>query len=245
MGAIAEAVAGLAGSAFNSIYTIYRNQQLDRREDNAIQRRMADLQAAGLNPLLAANGNGAGASAGLSTNLDTSGLANVSQTLYNIRNRREEYKQNQLYTKLLEQQVADGKLNAILNNLQFNALMGTNFSGGRSALYNRFGDLKGLPTYRSNGSGIIDDMNNSPFFKTLQNEVNFGLNQTLFNLKTQGYMNGLGLAQDTIAPLLQLGQLFNFAGQGYSNFFGRKNFNSSQYQGTTSNYNHNYNYRQR
>lgn len=83
-GAIAQAVIGTLEGVVNAGYGIYNNERnwkaqqenlayqkalqerLFSREDNAIQRRVADLKAAGINPLLA-SGGAAGAGAQVST----------------------------------------------------------------------------------------------------------------------------------------------------------------------------------
>lgn len=249
MGAIAEAFAGAAGGIVNSLYSMYRNKVIDAREDNAIRRRAEDLRKAGFNPLLAASGNGAGASQGLSTSFDTSGLSNISQTAYDIKNQRETYKQNQLYTQLMKNQLRQSNFDTSLSELQSYALYGHGFDRGSNfGYFDKRGNFK-IPSVSSHLNLYDSDLRDQYFnsqeqalIDSLRNQFKFDFNQSLFNLKTQGYQNGLNIAKDTLEPLLQIGSLLNPIGNFYGNVFGRKNFNQSQFSGTWNSRNENYNY---
>lgn len=247
MGAVAEALAGAAGGIFNSLYSMYRNKQLDAREDNAIRRRAYDLKQAGFNPLLAASGNGAGASQGLTTSFDTSGFQNISQNAYDIRNQREMYKQNQLYTQLMKNQVRQSNFETSLNELQSYALYGHGFDyGSNFGSFDRRGNLT-IPSVKSYVNSYDSTFKDQLFndqeknlIDTLRNQFKFDFNQSLFNLKTQGYQNGLNIAKETLEPLLQIGGLLNPIGNFIGNVFGRKNFNQSTFSGVSRNYNYRY-----
>lgn len=108
--AIAEIVAGAIEGIGNLGYNIYTNErdfdyqkslqnQIFNREDNAIQRRVADLKAAGLNPNLAAgSAAGAGAVVGRSNtpNINGNVVGNALDMASHVQQLRNEREQNEI-----------------------------------------------------------------------------------------------------------------------------------------------------
>lgn len=239
--ALAAGGLSLLGSGISSYLNWQRNKTLDEREDTSIQRRMEDLRKSGLNPYLAL-GQGAGASQGIGMNFDTSQAGNFMQTMYETKNNREMYKQNQLYTKLMETQLADAQSDYAIKQEQNRILYGMNFGGSPFNRYDWLGNFKGY-----NSSYETHNENYERFRDTLLNNLQSDYKQSLFDLKTQGYRNSLELTKDTLQPLIQLGGLLNPIGNFYTSLMGRKNFNTSQFTGSwqSENRNYNYNYRQK
>jgi len=86
----------------NTKYQKKLQQQIFEREDNAVQRRKADLIAAGLSPVLAA-GSAAGSGGIVSTTAPQGNSKALSEAL-NLAQQRESIKQTQAQTSLIEKQ---------------------------------------------------------------------------------------------------------------------------------------------
>lgn len=175
MSAGAEIAAGIAsglGGLIQTGYNIYAGnrdfdyqkalqQEIFNREDTAVQRRMADLKAAGLNPNLAAgSAAGAGAVVGRSNTPQISGnpIGTALDTASAVAQLRAQREQNQILKNQKDESEAKARLannEALMNNIELNTMLGlksyvTYDKDGRLVIqHSGVGDIKHLTNENS------------------------------------------------------------------------------------------------
>lgn len=179
-------ILGIANSGLNSTsqfgnmaYQHYIQNQLFAREDNAVQRRMNDLKAAGINPNLAA-GSSANAGAVISTKSPEFNLGNALD--YKAAQEQINYQQAQtnnakVTNDILNNQYQTDKLKRNIEQINFNNLIGLpSYINSRGQVTTH--DVNGTATLIPDNSpvklmfnlGLMNQENNASL---LQNQVDF------------------------------------------------------------------------
>lgn len=260
---IGQAIAGIADSAFKTGYNVYTDQrdywhnkhvqeETWRREDSAIQRRVADAQAAGINPYDAISGAG-GAASGQTVSQHSNSLptGSLMDTFAAI-------KQN----KILDEKVKQEKDNTETNRLGqfYQRMMAQNAYIDFLNNYERFGyehgkypDLdfysgrmgfddidkrKGYPMSQGYQPGGYDYSSNSPFNRMLDASMQNYLNQSDMLRKENLWFNTNEILNAINSGTGSIGNLFGAFGNATG---GYRNIQTGRYFKNQNNFYDSYN----
>lgn len=157
----------------DSDYQKALQQQIFEREDTAVQRRVEDLQAAGINPNLAA---GSAASAGSVVSRSNTNDLNIGSTLdtisaiNQIKLQSQEQKNKQVEYDILQNQASAANVNYALQNLDFLSKIGNDTS--IRPFLTKDGDIRWEFIYDGNWINT----KNTPYYKNYDSQVKYNEN---------------------------------------------------------------------